>query len=291
MQVCFHMGAHCTDGDKLVKSLLKNKGPLSDEGVDVPGPSRYRKVLADVVQQLKGEKADRATQDLMRDTILDVENPARLILSHDNFLGIPARAIEHNQLYHLAASKAQILRNLFPDDAVEFFIGMRNPATLVPALFELNPKNDFATYLGGTDPRNLFWSDVVGAIRDTLPDCSVTVWCNEDTPIIWPSVMREITGMPAQFKFKGGLDVLREIMAQEGMKRLRGYMRSHPPQNEIQRRRIISAFLDKYAMEDAVEEELDLPGWNEELIDDLTQAYDEDVQEIERIPGATLLSL
>lgn len=291
MQVCFHMGAHLTDGDKLVKSLLKNKGPLAKEGVDVPGPSKYRNVLADIVQKLKGGRADRDTQEMMREAILDVENPARLVLSHDNFLGVSGRALEHDQLYHLAASKAQILRNLFPDDPVEFFIGMRNPATLVPALFELNGKGDLAGFLGRTDPRNLYWSDMVGAIRDALPECSVTVWCNEDTPIIWPSVMREMTGMPAQFRFKGGLDVLRDIMAREGMKRLRAYMGSHPPQNEIQRRRIISAFLDKYAIEDAVEEELDLPGWTEEYVEALTLAYDEDVMEIERIPGVTVLGL
>lgn len=291
MQVCFHMGAHHTDGDRLVKSLLKNKGPLANEGVDVPGPSRYRKVLAEVVQKLKGQPADAETQAFLRKEILDVENPARLVLSHDNFLGVAARALEGDQLYRLAPSKALILRNLFPEDQVEFFIGMRNPATLVPALFAASGKRDLAAFLGGTNVRNLYWSDMVGAIRDVLPDCPVTVWCNEDTPLIWPSVMREITAQAPQFRFKGGLDVLAEIMAREGMKRLRGYLGSHPPQTEIQRRRIIAAFLEKYAIDEAIEEEIDMPGWTQELVEDLTQSYEDDVAEIARIPGVTVLDL
>ncbi len=53
---------------------------------------------------------------------------------------------------------------------------------------------------------------------------------------------------------------------------------------------MIAAFLDKFAIEEELEEELDIPGWSEEVVDTLTEIYDEDVFEISRIPGVTFIS-
>lgn len=291
MHVAYHIGAHCTDDDRLIKSLLKNKGVLANEGVIVPGPGRYRNALGSVVNKLAGAKASPETQDMLLDSILDVDNAERLILGHANFLGVHSRVLESGEFYPVARDKVTRLRNLFPDSPVSFFIGLRNPATFLPALFELGDSDDFTAFLGQIDPRDLFWSDVIETIRDAAPDCPVTVWCNEDTPLIWSEIMTEIAGIePGEVPLKGGLDIIAEIMAKGGMARLRAYLDTHTPQNEMHRRRILAAFLDKFAMEDAVEQELDLPGWTAELIDDLTAAYDDDLLEIAAMPGVTVLS-
>ncbi|MCI2398988.1 hypothetical protein [Aliiroseovarius subalbicans] len=290
MHVSFHIGAHCTDDDQLVKSLLKNKGRLAAEGIIVPGPSRYRGLLADVLPKLKGARASQDTQDVVLDSVMDVDQADRLVLSHDNFLGAPRRALEDQQLYHLARRNSSWLRNLFPDNPVEFFLSVRNPATFVPALFEQVPDLTFPEFVAGVDLRALYWSDMVHAIREENPDCPVTVWCNEDTPLIWPEVLHEVAGLDPLVRLKGGLDIMAQITAKEGMRRLRAYMKEHPPQNEIQRRRILSAFLDKFALDDEIEEELDLPGWTPKLIDTLTAAYDDDMLELARLPGVTLLT-
>ena len=39
-----------------------------------------------------------------------------------------------------------------------------------------------------------------------------------------------------------------------------------------------------------IEEELDLPGWTEALVDELSEIYDEDVFEISRIPGVNFIA-
>ena len=78
-------------------------------------------------------------------------------------------------------------------------------------------------------------------------------------------------------------------MSDEGMKRFRAYLKDHPVMTEHQKRRAIAAFLDKYALEGEVEEELDMPGWTEELVEDMTEAYDEDVATIATIPGVRVL--
>lgn len=290
MQISYHIGAHCTDEDQLVKSLLKNRDVLAKEGVIVPGPSRYRPIIGEIINKLDGARASADTQDVLLETIMDVDEAERLVLSQDSFLGVSSRVLEHGQLYHLMAQKAVRLRNLFPDNPVEFFLSIRDISTFIPALFGKNGGKDFPGFIKGVDPFSLFWSDAIETLREAVPDCPITVWCNEDTPLIWPEVMHEVAGVDAHVRMKGGFDILTDIMANEGMKRLRTYLGTHPPQNEIQRRRILAAFLDKYAMEEAIEEVVDLPGWTAEVISELSQSYDDDVLEIARLPGVTMLT-
>ena len=60
--------------------------------------------------------------------------------------------------------------------------------------------------------------------------------------------------------------------------------------NEIQIKRVIVAFLDKFAIEEAVEQVIDMPGWTESFVNELTELYDEDVHAISRIPGVSLIT-
>jgi hypothetical protein len=131
---------------------------------------------------------------------------------------------------------------------------------------------------------------MVRDIRAANPEAPITIWCNEDTPLIWPEVMHSVTGLAPDVQLMGGFDILSRIIAKEGIKRIRSYLAAHPPANEEQRRRVLAAFLDKYALEDEVEEELDLPGWTPELIDHLTAVYDDDMLEISRIEGVRVIT-
>lgn len=290
MTISIHLGAFCTDEDQLVKSLLKNLKVLSQEGVVVPGPSRYRPVIREVLSKLAGQPPTPETQDVLLEEILETDDAERLVLSNEQFLANVEYAFRQGALYPNAAEKTERIRRLFPEHPVEFFLAVRNPATFVPALHNRIQKGSFDEFIAGLDPDSLVWSDVIRDIREANPDTPITVWCNEDTPLIWPEVMHEITGIDPQVQFMGGFDILSQIMEREGIKRLRQYLATHVPANEIQRRRVLTAFLDKYAIDDEVEEEIDLPGWTPELVDRLTDVYDDDMIEIARIPGVTLLT-
>ncbi len=290
MQIAFHIGAHCTDEDQLVKSLVKNNQIFTEQGVAVPGPSRYRKLLADVAVKLAGKSASLETQDMVLEQILDGTDPDRLVFSFDNFISGPRRALEDGMLYPAAAEKARVLHNLFPDHKVEFFLAVRDPATFVPAFLTKYTDIDRGEVMSKLNPMGMVWSDIIKDIREENPDCQITVWCNEDTPLIWPEVMHEITAIDMRVLFKGGLDIIAQIMEREGVKRLRAYMAENQPTNEIQRRRVLAAFLDKYAIEDAVEQEINLPGWTAELVEELSASYEDDMLEIARIPGVNFIT-
>ncbi len=292
MQVAIHLGVHCTDEDRLLKTLLKNKGALAREAISIPGPGRYRKTVIRAAQKLRGAEASPDTRDLLIDSIIDDDTTERVVMTCEHFLCVPGRIFENGLLYDKAGFKPKWLRNVFAGTDVEFFLSIRNPATFIPAAFHHKDQNvtDFELFMDGADLDQIRWSDVILSIQETNPNCPVTVWCNEDTPLIWPQVIQEVSGHDPFTKLNGDLNILSTIMTQEGLRRLQAYLHSHPPGNEIQRRRVLVAFLDKYAIEDAVEEELDVPGWTDDLVVQLTQNYEDDLDEIERMPGVNFIA-
>ncbi len=83
--------------------------------------------------------------------------------------------------------------------------------------------------------------------------------------------------------------LLEEIMTEPGRREFSSYLTEHPDMTESQKREAVASFLDKYANDEMIEEELDVPGWTVELVDHLTELYDEDLFAIQRIPGVTLI--
>lgn len=286
MQIVYHIGANCTDQDRLLKSVLKNAENFAAQGVKVPGPGKYRRLIRETIQALSGKYPAKDTREILLDAIIDDEKCNRLVMSHAQFMCIHRRVFEGGIFYALAEDKLTGLSNLFPEDDIEIFIALRNPATFIPAVFGDSPVESYQTFMQGLDPSQVRWSDLVARIRNILPRATLTVWCNEDTPMIWSQLIRELAGVDPLTKITGGFDLLSAIMSAEGMKKFVSYLKANPPQTESQKRRIIAAFLEKYALED----EVDMPGWTEATVAHLTALYDEDVYRIERMPGVNFIA-
>ncbi|MWB77939.1 hypothetical protein GLS40_07885 [Pseudooceanicola sp. 216_PA32_1] len=289
MEIVLHAGVHCTDDDRLVKCLLRNKDRFIQQGVAVPGPSRYRRLLRDSMQALARGPMAGDGREVLLDSILEQDGAERVLLSNDNFFCVPRLAVGHGVLYPRAEQRLDEFRTLFEEDEVTLCLGIRNPATFLPAIFAQVEDQDFLSFMGGVDPQTVRWSELIHRIRDAHPDIEILVWCNEDTPLIWSQIVRELAGLNPTARISGGFDLLTEIMNREGMHRFRSYLHSHPVMTERQKRRVIAAFLDKFAVEEAIEEELDLPGWDEDYVDALTATYEEDLVVIERIPGVQVI--
>jgi hypothetical protein len=289
MQVVFHLGAPCTDNDLLIQALLKNRNRLMAEGTAAPPPGRYRSVVRDTARALKGRPASEEVQDARLDAILDEFEVERLILSDPRFVCINRLVVQGAQIWPMIDRQAAQLRALFPQAEVSFFIGMRDPATHIPALFRASRFDDFTEFAENMQPHAVAWSEMLLRLRSAHPDCPVTVWCNEDTPLLWGEILREMGGVSPDVPLEGLDDLITKIMEPAGFKRMQDYIANHPPETESHRRRIVAAFLERYALEDEVEVELDLPGWSADFIDALSLSYDEDMAEVARIPGVTLL--
>ena len=289
MQIVFHIGAHCTDDGQIQACLSKNRAILAREGIIVPNPGRFRAILRETLLVLNGEPASPEVQEIMLDSILTEDRPERIIFSNDAFLCGVKKVVSGQGLYPEAAEKVMKLYNLFPDENVEFCLALRNPATFLPACFAKTEAPSFAEYLAHIDPMSLRWSDVISRIKAQLPNVPLRVWSNEDTPFIWRELIHEIADSDTSTKLEGLDDFVNSIMLPEGVERMAAYLETRPPANETQRRRILSAFLDKFEKEDD-EPEVETPGWTEEYMTRLTEFYEQDLFAIERMPGVDFIS-
>lgn len=289
MQVVFHLGAPCTDQGLLLDSLLKNSARLAADGIIVPPLMRYRAVLRDTAIALSGRPASPEVQDALLEAIVDEARVDRLIFSDPRLICINRHVVQGAQIWPMIERQTTNLRALFPQAQIEFFIGLRNPATLIPDLFNGSRFKDFLEFTQDMQPHAVTWSEMLRRLRNAHPDAPVTVWCNEDTPLLWPEILRELADVRPDFLLQGIDDLAQTIMDKTGFARMQRYLADNPPQSEMQRRRILGAFLDRYALDSAIDQDLDLPGWSAELVERISQSYEDDMAEIATIPGVRLL--
>ncbi|MEM6373415.1 MAG: hypothetical protein AAF727_11640 [Pseudomonadota bacterium] len=290
MQLVLHAGAHFTEEDRLLRCLLRNSDAFSQRGITVPGPGKYRTLLKETVAALQEAPPAPDARDVLFDLILEEENADRVILSHMFLFGAPRACVRSGIIYESSPERVAQLSSLFRHDEFELFLAMRNPGTLLPALFENAPQEDMDSFLRGADPFDIKWSETLTEIRAAAPLVKITTWCFEDMPMIWSEIIREMAGLEHGDEIVGEFDLLNDIMSKEGMKRFEEYMKAHPGMTEMQKRRVIAAFLDKFAIEDAIEEELNAPGWSAHDIDVMTELYEEDMLAVARIPGVTFIA-
>jgi hypothetical protein len=289
MRIAYHLGAHFTDDERLLRCLLKNRDVLLQNEIVVPGPKRYRTLLRETATRLKGQAATIDEQALILEQIMEEDRADRLILSWDSFLSLPNYVLK-DRLYPAAGERVRAFCQIFPGIEAEFHLAIRNPASFLPQLYEkLQPPN-YGAFLAGADPFDLHWSDVIERILDANPDAPLTIWCDEDTPLVWPEALRAVAGLPATIALEGEDDLLASLMSGEGMTRMRAYLDSHPPQTVTQRRKIVSAFLDKFALPERVDQDIVMPEWTAEVVAEMTALYDEDVARIAQMGDITFLA-
>ena len=289
MKLVLHTGVHFTEEDRMMKCLLRNADDFATKGVMVPGQGKYRSILRDALNAMVSAPPSEMARDVLVDAFLDDMDADRVILSDANFFRTPKTAVQQGMFYPAAPVRMMRMAQIFEHDEVEIFMAIRNPATLLPVLHAKSENTDPAAFWGGRDPRDVLWSATIGLLRDAVPDVPITIWCNEDTLLIWAHIIRQMAGLPDDQKIIGGFDLLSSIMSTEGMKRFRAYLKDHPIMTEHQKRRAIATFLDKYALEGEVEEELDMPGWTDDVVDEMTEIYDEDVAKIAAMSGVRVL--
>ncbi len=276
MDIAIHLGAHCTDEDLIVKTLSRNGDMLRTYGVAVPPQGRARPAIRKALQTRRGNVMPGAGDPLIADILGEDTSVSRMVLSYEAFLGIYAKVLAGNTIYAEAGQRAAMLRDLFPGHNVQFFLAMRNPATFVPAIFEASSSDDFSAFVSGHNLANIAWSQPIEALRSSCPEVPLTIWCNEDLPMIWPDLLRVVSGVDV--RMKGENAVLQQIMTPSGFKRLEVYLKDNPAPSMEVWRKVVTAFLGKYADDMKVEPEINLPGWSEDMIAGLSDLYERDVE-------------
>jgi hypothetical protein len=272
-----------------VTCLRDNFTPLSERGTLVPRPESYRRLIRDMLQGAQAPREPEAARASVLEVAGAQEATQRLILSNQGFFGTPKMAVGSGHFYPAADPRMERFRQIFAADEIELFLALRNPATFLPALLPDTRFSSVGDLLRGDDPMALRWSETVARLREGFPDVALTVWCNEDTPLIWSQILHEMAGVEPTLPLEGEFALLAEIMTEPGLKRFHAYLEGRPGLTELQKRRVIAAFLDKFADEAAIEEELDVSGWDATLVETLSALYDADIEAIAQIDGVNLI--
>ena len=289
MEIALHLGAHFTDQDALVRCLMRNRPLLLAQQIAVPGPGRYRQQLRQLAFEMRERETGVQTQELLLDGILDDDDVRRVVFSSEDFLSLRKWSINAGRFYHAAGDRLTLLRHLFPAARIELFLAIRNPATFLPALSASASARALETAMAGTDPAALRWSATIAAIREAQPDLPLTVWCDEDTPLLWAEVLRDVSGHADQTVLDGWLAWYWDLVTPKGHEAMRRWFAANPPENDLHRRKMMSALLARFARPEVLEVEAPLPGWSEATVEALSASYDEDLDLIAAMPGVTLL--
>ncbi|MBY6056806.1 hypothetical protein [Leisingera daeponensis] len=290
ISLAFHVGAPNTDNGQLTWSLRKDAQPLLERGVMIRRPGTYMSALNQLLRKQDHEFVTEQEREVLLAGLVKDQAVSRIILTNSSFLGVPGWMLSGGRLFRNAGRNTAGLRGLFPGNPCEFFLGLRNPATLIGPVFKSQSGRSWKQFSSDTDFLKLRWSEVVEDILDRNPACRITVWCNEETPVIWPSILGHVTGLGEGFRFSGELDITRGIISEAGYERLETYLASRPGLSEDQRERVRALFLSYFHDEEEIEEEIDLPGWSQALVDDMSEAYMADAELIRQMPGVTFLS-
>jgi hypothetical protein len=289
MQIAFHIGANCTDEDRLLKSILRNASALLEQGIAVPGPGKYRSLLRETIQGLDGAPPPPDTREILLDAIVEDDNIRRLVLCNDNFITIPKRIFDHGVFYPQTEAKVRGLRDLFPDDELSFFFSMRNPASFLQAVARKANVTSLRDFVGLLPPMEMRWSEVIKRIQRGAPDAMIYVWCNEDTPLIWEDLIRLQSGVSDDTRITGDYDVVSGIITQEGLDALNAETLANPPKDRVARHEMIAAIIGAHANADAMEDEIEYPEMGQALVDALTQSYENDLAIIDEMEGVELI--
>ncbi len=289
MQIAFHIGANCTDEDRLLKSTLKNADILLQQGVAVPGPGKYRKLIREAIESLDGGSPTDAARDVLLDAIIEDDDIRRLALSNDNFITIPKRIFDHSVFYHQAEKKVRGLHSLFPQDDISLFLGMRNPAGFLQETATRAEVGSLTQYLGVMSPNEVQWSDVIRRIKRAAPHTPLYVWCNEDTPLIWEDLIRLFAGISDDVPISGQFDVLANIISPVGMQALNAQMKGIAQTDIDARQTLIADIMEEHALPGLTDDSIELPELDDTFVAALSEAYEADIDVIAKMEGVELI--
>lgn len=289
MQMVFHLGVHGTDGDRLLKTLLNNRVALTKAGTEIVPPARHRTIFDDALRSLNGGSATPEMEQLMLDAMLDNEAPRRVVMSTPTFMGAPGRVCGSTGLYPQIGMRAAALSRLFPSAEAEFFVAIRNPATLLTDILPQFTGGDYHVLLQGCHPLNLRWRDAIQNLVRALQGRRLVIWCHEDVPLIWPEIARLAGGLPPEMPLSGGLLYMHELLGDQGLARLREAVAGQDQVSVRRRREIYGEVLEQHARPGTLDQVVDLPGWTQDLVDDVTEIYRADVAEIAVLPGVEFI--
>lgn len=289
MQVVIHAGAAFTDGGQLLESLLANKVALAQQGIAALTPHDCRQFVKIMSDSLAQGTPVQDAQASLGDVLPDAPGMERVVLSSEKFFGPRRAALQQGQIYPFGGNRTAYTAQLLPDCQTEIFVGLVNPGSFIPKILMSLHETQRQAILGSTDLSCLSWLSMIEDLHDMAPDVQLTLWANEDTPLIWGDIMRAMAGVPDEFALQEEYALLSSLLTETGKFQLLEHIRQEKLQDAQARRDRLAKIFEDHAQPEQIEEELDLPGWSAEIIGAFSELYQQDLATIQTMPNIRFL--
>ncbi len=289
MQVAIHAGAAFTDEGRLLKSLQSNSDALAQSGVALIGPRRYRQVFKPAFDEMDNAPTANDRHERLRGVLPTGSGTRRIIFSSDNFAGETSIALWEGQLYPLAGRRMALLEQVYPDHEIELFMGLRDLGSFIPKLLMSLPEQDREDIIRGTDLSCLSWIGMIEDIRDLAPGVGITLWSSENTPFIWGDIIRAVSDMPEGTALTDENDLLLSLLDETGRNEALALIDQYEAPDKADLRDSLALVFEDHAQQDKIEEELDLPGWNAEIVEAFSELHEQDLARLVTMPGVRVL--
>ncbi|WP_171175531.1 hypothetical protein [Ruegeria sp. HKCCD8929] len=267
---------HPFDGCRdLPWALRRDADDYGSHNVKTPRPAAYRAAIAEFIKSPQTANAEEVAKRLPT-----LDEGTHLVLSDIDLMEPGLRMWDGHTWFPGLGRRAAQIRALFPDAQLRFLLSLRSPDRLLSDALTRGSKLP-----DDPDPFALSWCGLVNELRTELPDVPITTWCAEELPFVWERVLRAAAALPPDADVPGKLTPLESVLDPEAMARLDSYLQDRPDFSDEMRARVISLFLDKFAAPEKLEEELVIPGWDDQKHEEMEARYAADVEALAALEG------
>ena len=101
--------------------------------------------------------------------------------------------------------------------------------------------------------------------------------------------MRLVGGFSPSNPMVGSYRLIENILSEEGFTRFQAYLEKQPEMNERQKRKVMFAFAERFGRSDVLGQDVNVPGWDAQMVYDLTAQYEADLANINAVSGVRLV--
>ncbi len=289
MQVAIHAGALFTDDGRLFKLLRANAPTLGQNHTAFWGFRMFKQIFRPALEPSDTRPSPQDTLARFQRLIPDGQQVDRAVLSSAEYIGERPSIIMDGQLYPQAGHRMAYLDHLFGDAQVELFVALRNPGGFIPRVLMSLSEPERRHVINSTDLSCLSWLTMIEDIRDLAPDVNITLWSNEDSPLIWGDIGRALAGLPGDAPLDQEFALLSTLVSDAGKQEIEGLIQQNPTRDDPGFRDDLARIFQEHALPDAIEEEVELPGWNEDIVAAFTELYEQDLARLQTMPDIRFL--
>lgn len=270
--------------------LSTNRDLLLSEGVRVLDPEFAEKAFARAIKDLREDVSPAEVNATLMSKLTADRDWRRIIMVDPNVSGSLLRPMGKEYLYPRISITLQRIVNVLDGIPLRIFCAVRNPATFIPSSYSgqqrHNPDLSFADFIAEANLTGLRWSDFLHRAQLKGDQLSITTWRHEDYPYIWRDIAQALTGIPNREALVGSSTPLNVGLSLRGAILMHDYLSGKPQDTRADLDRIHAAFLAKFPSSQGFSDRL---LWPEELIQHLTDAYEDDLYYIERMENVQMI--